>query len=71
MPQKFEEAPYNFATVPLGCAFLAFGIGGLLGKWSGGVVGDKVVSRFERRKGYRQPEHRLWALVRGPLVNKS
>jgi hypothetical protein len=64
MPQKFEGPPYNFKTIPLGAAFLAFGLGGVLGKWSGGVVGDKVVSHFERKTGYRQPEHRLWALVR-------
>lgn len=63
MPQKFEKAPYNFHVIPLGAAFLAFGIGGLLGKWSGGIVGDKVVSYCEKRKGSRQPEHRLWALV--------
>ncbi|BGP44660.1 hypothetical protein JCM10450v2_000474 [Rhodotorula kratochvilovae] len=63
MPQKFEEAPYNFKTTPLGCAFLAFGIGGVLGKWSGGVVGDKMVNYLQRRQGTRQPEHRLWALL--------
>lgn len=33
MPIKFEEQPYSFGTVALGAAFLAFGIGGLLGKW--------------------------------------
>ena len=64
MPQKFAAPPYSFAEVPLGAAFLAFGIGGVLGKWSGGIVGDKVVSHFETKKGYRQPEHRLYALVR-------
>ncbi|GAA6049562.1 hypothetical protein JCM3770_000849 [Rhodotorula araucariae] len=63
MPQKFEEAPYNFKTIPLGCAFLAFGIGGLLGKWSGGIVGDKTVNYLQRRQGARQPEQRLWALL--------
>jgi MFS family permease len=64
-PQKFEAAPYDIETIPLGAMFLAFGVGGLLGKWSGGIVGDKTVSYFERRKGNRQPEHRLWALVNG------
>lgn len=63
MPQKFEAAPYNFKTIPLGAAFLAFGIGGVLGKWSGGIVGDKTVTYFEKRKGQRQPEHRLYALL--------
>ncbi|ORY73633.1 major facilitator superfamily domain-containing protein [Leucosporidium creatinivorum] len=63
MPQLFEEPPYSFSTIPLGCAFLAFGIGGVLGKWSGGIVGDKTVSYLERKKGHRQPEHRLWALL--------
>jgi MFS family permease len=68
-PQKFEAAPYSIKTIPLGAMFLAFGVGGLLGKWSGGIVGDKTVSYFERRKGYRQPEHRLWALVRDVIVD--
>lgn len=63
MPQKFEGPPYNFATIPLGTAFLAFGLGGILGKWSGGLVGDKTCSYLERKYGHRQPEHRLWALV--------
>jgi len=51
-------------SIPLGCAFLAFGIGGILGKWSGGIVGDKVVRHMHARAGTRQPEQRLWALVR-------
>ncbi|OWZ59582.1 hypothetical protein C356_00867 [Cryptococcus neoformans c45] len=63
MPQKFEKAPYSFATIPLGTAFLAYGLGGILGKWSGGLVGDKTCSYLERKYGHRQPEHRLWALV--------
>ncbi|WWC61522.1 uncharacterized protein I303_104106 [Kwoniella dejecticola CBS 10117] len=63
MPQKFEEPPYDFALIPLGAAFLAFGIGGVLGKWSGGIVGDKVISYMVKKKGYREPEHRLWALL--------
>ncbi|WVQ61881.1 uncharacterized protein L199_000014 [Kwoniella botswanensis] len=63
MPQKFEAPPYNFAVIPLGAAFLAFGLGGVLGKWSGGIVGDKVVSYMAKRKGHREPEHRLWALL--------
>lgn len=63
MPQKFENAPYSFATIPLGTAFLAYGLGGILGKWSGGLVGDKTCSYLERKYGHRQPEHRLWALV--------
>lgn len=63
MPQKFEGPPYNFATIPLGTAFLAFGLGGVLGKWSGGLVGDKTCFYLERKYGHRQPEHRLWALV--------
>jgi 1,4-dihydroxy-2-naphthoate octaprenyltransferase len=33
MPIKFAQPPYSFATIPLGTAFLAFGIGGVLGKW--------------------------------------
>ncbi len=63
MPQTFEHPPYSFATIPLGCAFLAFGIGGVLGKWSGGLVGDQVVAYFERKHGSRQPEDRLWAIL--------
>ncbi|KLT40406.1 MFS general substrate transporter [Cutaneotrichosporon oleaginosum] len=63
MPQTFENPPYSFGTVPLGCAFLAFGVGGVLGKWSGGLAGDKAVAYVERRRGSRQPEHRLWALL--------
>ena len=69
MPQKFDEAPWNFKLVPLGAAFLAFGIGGVLGKWSGGIVGDKTVSYFERRKGQRQPEDRLYALVSRAILD--
>mgnify|MGYP002718906708 CR=1 FL=1 len=67
-PQKAEKPPYSFAEVPLGASFLAFGIGGLLGKWSGGIVGDKVVQYFHRKTGHRQPEHRLWALVSTSLT---
>jgi hypothetical protein len=70
MPQMFEKPPYSFATIPLGCAFLAFGIGGVLGKWSGGIVGDKTVSYLERKKGHRQPEHRLWALVSSTFTRR-
>ncbi|BGP04650.1 putative transporter [Rhodotorula toruloides] len=62
-PQMFEKPPYNFKTIPVGASFLAYGIGGVLGKWSGGIVGDKVVALFERKKGTRQPEDRLWALL--------
>lgn len=62
-PQMFEKPPYNFKTILIGTSFLAYGIGGVLGKWSGGIVGDKVVAHFERKKGSRQPEDRLWALV--------
>jgi len=62
LPQKFEEPPYSFSSIALGSSFLAFGLGGILGKWSGGIVGDKVVSYLERRRGHRQPEYRLYAL---------
>lgn len=62
-PQMSEAAPYEFSAILLGVSFLAFGIGGVLGKWSGGIVGDKTVLYFERKRGYRQPEHRLWALI--------
>ncbi|WRT64448.1 uncharacterized protein IL334_001380 [Kwoniella shivajii] len=62
-PQKFEKPPYNFALIPLGAAFLAFGLGGILGKWSGGIVGDKTVMYMAKKRGQRQPEHRLWALL--------
>lgn len=47
----------------MGCAFLAYGLGGLLGFWFGGLVGDKTVSYFERRQGTRQPEQRLYATL--------
>lgn len=60
-PQVLEAAPFNFALVPAGCSYLAFAIGGVLGKWSGGIVGDKISSYFERRNGQRQPEDRVWA----------
>ncbi|GEM06232.1 major facilitator superfamily protein [Rhodotorula toruloides] len=62
-PQMFEKPPYSFKTIPVGASFLAYGIGGVLGKWSGGIVGDKVVAHFERKKGSRHPEDRLWALL--------
>ena len=61
-PQTLDRPPFSFKPIPLGCAFLAFGIGGLLGKWSGGIVGDKTVAYFERKNSQRQPEDRLWAL---------
>lgn len=60
-PQIFAEPPFSFGLLPLGAAFLAFGIGGVLGKWSGGIVSDKIVAYFERKNGQRQPEDRLWA----------
>jgi hypothetical protein len=62
MPIRFASAPYNFSTIALGAAFLAFGIGGVLGKWSGGIVGDKVMLYMENKKGVAQPEYRLHAL---------
>lgn len=60
-PQIFDKPPYSFAVVPLGCAFLGFGIGGVLGKWSGGHVSDWIVAYFHRKHGRRIPEDRLWA----------
>ncbi|KAI5452524.1 hypothetical protein NCC49_000687 [Naganishia albida] len=64
IPRLFEEAPYNFRSVILGVTYLAFGIGGVLGKWSGGIVGDKVVLAVTRRKGgIRKPEYRYYALL--------
>ncbi|BEJ12983.1 hypothetical protein CspHIS471_0301570 [Cutaneotrichosporon sp. HIS471] len=62
-PQTLIAPPYNFAIVPLGCAFLAYGIGGLLGFWFGGLLGDKTVAYVARRQGTRQPEQRLWAAL--------
>jgi len=61
-PQTLGPPPYSFAVIPLGCAFLAFGIGAVAGFWCGGIVGDKTVAYFERKKGSRQPEHRLYAM---------
>jgi MFS family permease len=61
-PQTLGPPPYSFAVIPLGCAFLAFGIGAVAGFWCGGIVGDKTVAYFERKKGTRQPEDRLWAV---------
>jgi MFS family permease len=52
--------------VPLGCAFLGFGVGGVLGKWSGGHVSDMIVAYMERKHGRRIPEDRLWAGI--PLL---
>lgn len=66
MPQLFAAPPYSFSEMALGCAFLAFGLGAVLGKWSGGIVGDKIVSYVTKKKsvdGVRQPEYRLWALL--------
>lgn len=62
-PQTLGAPPFNFRVIPLGCAFLAYGIGGVLGLWSGGLVGDKTVAYFARRNGRREPEDRLWALL--------
>lgn len=61
-PQTLGPPPYSFAVIPLGCSFLAFGIGAVLGFWCGGIVGDKTVAYYERKKGTRQPEDRLWAV---------
>ncbi|CAO1637727.1 unnamed protein product [Jaminaea pallidilutea] len=66
MPQLYEKRPYDFGEVAVGCAFLAFGVGAVLGKWSGGIVGDKMVSYFSRRSPTRIPEHRLYGLI--PLL---
>ncbi|KAJ9118155.1 hypothetical protein QFC22_004059 [Naganishia vaughanmartiniae] len=64
IPRIFEEPPYNFKTVIIGVTYLAFGIGSVLGKWSGGIVGDKVVLAITRRKGgIRKPEYRFYALL--------
>jgi hypothetical protein len=64
IPRIFEEAPYNFRSVIIGVTYLAFGIGSVLGKWSGGIVGDKVVLAITRRKGgIRKPEYRYYALL--------
>ncbi|EJT49814.1 hypothetical protein A1Q1_01040 [Trichosporon asahii var. asahii CBS 2479] len=65
-PQIFGKPPYSFAVVPLGCAFLGFGVGGVLGKWSGGHVSDMIVAYMERKHGRRIPEDRLWAGI--PLL---
>lgn len=63
-PQLFEAPPYNFKPIPTGCTYLAYGLGAILGKWSGGTVGDIIVTRFSHRQGgIRKPEYRLWALV--------
>ena len=62
-PQLFEEEPYGFSSIAVGASFLAYGIGGVLGKWSGGIVGDKTAKYFESRTGFREPEHRLYALL--------
>lgn len=66
MPQLFDKPPYGFSEIALGCAFLAFGIGAVLGKWSGGVVGDMIVNRLTAKHGIRQPEYRLWGVL--PLL---
>ncbi|KAJ9126278.1 hypothetical protein QFC24_002010 [Naganishia onofrii] len=60
----FEAAPYEFGSLIVGVSYLAFGIGSLLGKWSGGIVGDKAVLAITRRKGgIRKPEYRFYALL--------
>jgi hypothetical protein len=51
-PQTLGAPPYNFAIIPLGCAFLAYGL-----------VGDKTVAYVARKQGTRQPEQRLWAAL--------
>lgn len=61
--QTLGAPPYSFRVIPLGCAFLAFGIGSLLGFWFAGLVGDKTVANFARKQGTRQPEQRLWAAL--------
>ncbi|KLT43933.1 MFS general substrate transporter [Cutaneotrichosporon oleaginosum] len=62
-PQTLGAPPYAFAIIPLGCSFLAYGVGGLLGFWFGGLVGDKTVDYLARKQGTRQPEQRLWATL--------
>lgn len=66
LPQTLERPPYSFAEIPLGSSYLGLAIGAVLGKWSGGIVGDKVVGYLERKHGRRQPEFRLYAVL--PLL---
>lgn len=65
-PQIFVRPPYSFAVVPLGAAFLGFGVGGVLGLWAGGAASDLVVSYLAKRHGRRIPEDRMWAGI--PLL---
>lgn len=62
LPQKYGAPPYSFGLVVTGAAFLAFGIGGVIGIPLGGIAGDKAVDYFAKKTGRREPEHRLWAL---------
>ncbi|KAL1409390.1 hypothetical protein Q8F55_003373 [Vanrija albida] len=62
LPQKYAAPPYSFGLIATGAAFLAFGIGGVIGIPLGGIAGDKAVSYFAAKTGRREPEHRLWAL---------
>jgi hypothetical protein len=43
--------------------YLAFAVGGVLGKTAGGWVGDRTVLWIQARTGERHPEYRIWAMV--------
>lgn len=67
MPQVLFPPPYSFSNIAVGASYLAYGVGSVLGKSLGGVVGDKVMMYFARRNGgRREPEYRLYALI--PLL---
>lgn len=63
LPQVLSAPPYSFATIPLGCAFLALVPGSIIGMYFGGYFADKTVAVIEKRKGSRTPEDRWWALI--------
>jgi MFS family permease len=54
---------YAFDTQAQGLSYLAFIIGGILGKTAGGWFGDRVVLWKQSQTGERHPEYRLWAMV--------
>jgi len=61
-PQIFGRI-YHFQTTSIGISYLAFAVGAILGKTSGGLVGDKIMLYMQRRNGERHPEYRLWAML--------
>lgn len=69
-PFVFERSPYNFSTSEAGLAFIAIGIGVLIGGFTGVVVDrvwyqKKARAAVQEGRQYAAPEHRLYNAMLG------